>query len=194
MIQLKLCCGRTWGSQAAMLLSVVSLLLRWLEMLLLLFVAVLGMLISEKVICLLTGVEAESRGSAPSRSLQQVGRNRQAPRGNKARHRPGSTSHPPAASLAPAIDGHGSSAKKIGQARWRSIQAGTWSRSVCNTCAVCAVCPAAPNIDRSVKDLQRCTASLTRYRMVIKDEMDSSIKSMKLTFADLQSWCAVQPQ
>lgn len=46
----------------------------------------------------------------------------------------------------------------------------------------------ASNIDRSVKDLQRCTASLTRYRMVIKEEMDSSIKRMKLTFAELQSW------
>uniref|UniRef100_A0A7N6B166 Spermatogenesis associated serine rich 2 n=1 Tax=Anabas testudineus TaxID=64144 RepID=A0A7N6B166_ANATE len=45
----------------------------------------------------------------------------------------------------------------------------------------------APNIDRSVKDLQRCTASLTRYRMVIKEEMDSSIKRMKQTFAELQS-------
>lgn len=57
-----------------------------------------------------------------------------------------------------------------------------------NTCAVCDVCPSAPNIDRSMKDLQRCTASLTRYRMVIKDEMDSSIKRMKQTFAELQSW------
>uniref|UniRef100_A0A3P8U0H6 Spermatosis associated serine rich 2 n=1 Tax=Amphiprion percula TaxID=161767 RepID=A0A3P8U0H6_AMPPE len=36
-------------------------------------------------------------------------------------------------------------------------------------------------------DLQRCTASLTRYRMVVKDEMDSSIKRMKQTFAELQS-------
>lgn len=59
---------------------------------------------------------------------------------------------------------------------------------MCDTCAVCDVCPSASNIDRSVKDLQRCTASLTRYRMVIKDEMDSSIKKMKLTFAELQSW------
>lgn len=55
---------------------------------------------------------------------------------------------------------------------------------------VCNICPSASNIDRSVKDLQRCTASLTRYRVVIKDEMDSSIKSMKQTFAELQSWCA----
>ncbi|KAK1899112.1 Spermatogenesis-associated serine-rich protein 2 [Dissostichus eleginoides] len=45
----------------------------------------------------------------------------------------------------------------------------------------------APNIDRSVKDLQRCTASLTRYRVVVKEEMDSSIKTMKTTFAELQS-------
>ncbi|XP_077437747.1 spermatogenesis-associated serine-rich protein 2 [Vanacampus margaritifer] len=45
----------------------------------------------------------------------------------------------------------------------------------------------APNIDRSVKDLQRCTASLTRYRMMVKEEMESSVKRMKLTFADLQT-------
>eukprot|EP00066_Takifugu_rubripes_P011728 XP_011600994.1 PREDICTED: LOW QUALITY PROTEIN: spermatogenesis-associated serine-rich protein 2-like [Takifugu rubripes] len=105
-----------------------------------------------------TGVEAESQGSAPSPSLQQGWRNHQGPRGYKPRHRHGSSSHPPASSLAPTINEHGSAAKKI-----------------------------ASNIDRSVKDLQRCTASLTRYRMVIKDEMDSSIKRMKLTFAELQS-------
>nr|XP_015199562.1 PREDICTED: spermatogenesis-associated serine-rich protein 2 [Lepisosteus oculatus] len=45
----------------------------------------------------------------------------------------------------------------------------------------------ASNIDKSVKDLQRCTASLTRYRVVVKEEMDSSIKKMKQTFAELQS-------
>ncbi|XP_019720722.1 spermatogenesis-associated serine-rich protein 2 isoform X2 [Hippocampus comes] len=44
-----------------------------------------------------------------------------------------------------------------------------------------------PNIDRSVKDLQRCTASLTRYRMLVKEEMESSLKKMKQTFAELQS-------
>lgn len=43
------------------------------------------------------------------------------------------------------------------------------------------------NVDRSVKDLQRCAASLTRYRVVVRDEMDSSIKKMKQTFAELQS-------
>ncbi|XP_051914059.1 spermatogenesis-associated serine-rich protein 2 isoform X2 [Hippocampus zosterae] len=44
-----------------------------------------------------------------------------------------------------------------------------------------------PNIDRSVKDLQRCTASLTRYKMLVKEEMESSLKKMKQTFAELQS-------
>uniref|UniRef100_A0A672M8Z0 Spermatogenesis-associated serine-rich protein 2-like n=1 Tax=Sinocyclocheilus grahami TaxID=75366 RepID=A0A672M8Z0_SINGR len=44
-----------------------------------------------------------------------------------------------------------------------------------------------PNVDRSVKDLQRCAASLSRYRFVVRDEMDSSIKKMKQTFAELQS-------
>ncbi|XP_056100704.1 spermatogenesis-associated serine-rich protein 2 [Rhinichthys klamathensis goyatoka] len=46
---------------------------------------------------------------------------------------------------------------------------------------------AGPNVDRSVKDLQRCAASLSRYRVVVKDEMDFSIKRMKQTFAELQS-------
>ncbi|GAA6216616.1 spermatogenesis-associated serine-rich protein 2-like [Lates japonicus] len=106
-----------------------------------------------------TGAEAESQGSAPSPASQQGGRNHQGPRGNKPRRRPGSNSHPPISSLAPATDEQGSPAvKKI-----------------------------ASNIDRSVKDLQRCTASLTRYRMVVKEEMDSSIKRMKQTFAELQS-------
>ncbi|KAM3616960.1 uncharacterized protein V6R79_000295 [Siganus canaliculatus] len=104
------------------------------------------------------GAEAESQGSAPSPSSQQGARNHQGPRGNKSRHRPPSNSHPPTSSLASATDEQGSGAKKI-----------------------------ASNIDRSVKDLQRCTASLTRYRMVVKEEMDSSIKTMKQTFAELQS-------
>ncbi|KAG7216031.1 hypothetical protein INR49_003553 [Caranx melampygus] len=109
-----------------------------------------------------TGAEAESQGSAPSPASQQGARNDQGPRGNKARRRPGSNAHPPSSSLAPTTDEQGSPAvKKI-----------------------------ASNIDRSVKDLQRCTASLTRYRMVVKEEMDSSIKRMKQTFAELQSWYA----
>ncbi|KAM9751348.1 LOW QUALITY PROTEIN: spermatogenesis-associated serine-rich protein 2 [Menidia menidia] len=106
-----------------------------------------------------TGAEAESQGSAPSPASQKGGRNHQGPRGNKSRHRPGSNSHPHISSLASTTNEQGSSgAKKM-----------------------------APNIDRSVKDLQRCTASLTRYRMVVKEEMDSSIKRMKQTFAELQS-------
>ncbi|XP_041859311.1 spermatogenesis-associated serine-rich protein 2 [Melanotaenia boesemani] len=106
-----------------------------------------------------TGAEAESQGSAPSPASQQGGKNHQAPRGNKSRHRPGSNTHHTSSSLAPTGDEQGSSGVK----------------------------KMAPNIDRSVKDLQRCTASLTRYRMVVKEEMDSSIKRMKQTFAELQS-------
>ncbi|XP_028309887.1 spermatogenesis-associated serine-rich protein 2 [Gouania willdenowi] len=106
-----------------------------------------------------TGAEAESQSSAPSPALQHGNRNHQIPRGNKSRHRPASHSHPPTSSLASSSDELTSSGtKKI-----------------------------ASTIDRSVKDLQRCTSSLTRYRMVVKDEMDSSIKRMKQTFADLQS-------
>lgn len=77
-------------------------------------------------VCLLAGVEAESQGSAPSPSLQQVGRNRQVPRGNKPRHRHGSSSHPPASSFAPTIDEHGSGAKKIGQTPLMFPRRSTW--------------------------------------------------------------------
>ncbi|XP_059499335.1 spermatogenesis-associated serine-rich protein 2 isoform X3 [Stegostoma tigrinum] len=43
------------------------------------------------------------------------------------------------------------------------------------------------NIEKSAKDLQRCTVSLARYRAVIKEEMDISIRKMKLAFAELQN-------
>uniref|UniRef100_A0A8C6QNE3 Spermatogenesis associated, serine-rich 2 n=1 Tax=Nannospalax galili TaxID=1026970 RepID=A0A8C6QNE3_NANGA len=43
------------------------------------------------------------------------------------------------------------------------------------------------NIEKSVKDLQRCTVSLARYRVVVREEMDASIKKMKQAFAELQS-------
>ncbi|XP_018429050.1 PREDICTED: spermatogenesis-associated serine-rich protein 2 isoform X2 [Nanorana parkeri] len=43
------------------------------------------------------------------------------------------------------------------------------------------------NIEKSVKDLQRCSVSLARYRIVVKEEMDISIKKMKQTFQELQS-------
>ncbi|NXG76032.1 SPAS2 protein, partial [Baryphthengus martii] len=43
------------------------------------------------------------------------------------------------------------------------------------------------NIEKSVKDLQRCSVSLARYRAVLKEEMDASIKKMKQVFAELQS-------
>lgn len=43
------------------------------------------------------------------------------------------------------------------------------------------------SIEKSVKDLQRCTVSLARYRVVVKEEMDTSIKKMKQAFAELQS-------
>ncbi|XP_048340166.1 SPATS2-like protein isoform X2 [Sphaerodactylus townsendi] len=44
-----------------------------------------------------------------------------------------------------------------------------------------------PNIEKSVKDLQRCTVSLTRYRMMIKEEVDNSVKKIKSAFAELHS-------
>ncbi|XP_023568127.1 SPATS2-like protein isoform X3 [Octodon degus] len=44
-----------------------------------------------------------------------------------------------------------------------------------------------PNIEKSVKDLQRCTVSLTRYRAMIKEEVDSSVKKIKAAFAELHN-------
>ncbi|XP_055472677.1 SPATS2-like protein isoform X4 [Psammomys obesus] len=44
-----------------------------------------------------------------------------------------------------------------------------------------------PNIEKSVKDLQRCTVSLTRYRVMIKEEVDSSVRKIKAAFAELHN-------
>ncbi|XP_078260419.1 SPATS2-like protein isoform X2 [Rhinoraja longicauda] len=43
------------------------------------------------------------------------------------------------------------------------------------------------SIEKSVKDLQRCTVSLARYQLLIKEEMDASVKKIKVTFAELQT-------
>ena len=69
---------------------------------------------------------------------------------------------------------------------WPLVGGVLYQRSSFTTCG--SLPPAATNVERSVKDLQRCSASLTRYRMVVKEEMDTSIKRMKQTFAELQSW------
>ncbi|KAF2987416.1 hypothetical protein EK904_002455 [Melospiza melodia maxima] len=50
-----------------------------------------------------------------------------------------------------------------------------------------------PNIEKSVKDLQRCTVSLTRYRVMIKEEVDNSVKKIKAAFAELHS-CIVDKE
>ncbi|XP_038605400.1 SPATS2-like protein [Tachyglossus aculeatus] len=42
-----------------------------------------------------------------------------------------------------------------------------------------------PNIEKSLKDLQRCTLSLARYRLMIKEEVDLSVKKIKAAFAEL---------
>ncbi|XP_059822973.1 SPATS2-like protein [Hypanus sabinus] len=46
---------------------------------------------------------------------------------------------------------------------------------------------AGTSIEKSVKDLQRCTVSLARYQLLIKEEMDASVKKIKTTFAELQA-------
>ncbi|XP_036389439.1 spermatogenesis-associated serine-rich protein 2 [Megalops cyprinoides] len=109
-----------------------------------------------------SGAEAEPKPGGQRQVSQpgHGGRSQQGPRGSKARSRAtsGAQQTPGLSLLIPDDSQHGPAGRKI-----------------------------APNIDRSVKDLQRCTASLTRYRVVVKDEMDSSIKRMKQTFAELQS-------
>ncbi|CAB1329954.1 unnamed protein product [Coregonus sp. 'balchen'] len=117
---------------------------------------------SEPAMSDITGVEADSFCTGPSTTPHhaQGRRNHQPPRGNKFRPRTNSQQSSTSSVLTTDESQQGSSgAKKI-----------------------------APNIDRSVKDLQRCTVSLSRYRVLVKDEMDSSIKTMKQTFAELQSW------
>ncbi|KAB0379213.1 hypothetical protein FD755_006997, partial [Muntiacus reevesi] len=47
-----------------------------------------------------------------------------------------------------------------------------------------------PNIEKSVKDLQRCTVSLTRYRVMIKEEVDSSKAEELKRLTDLASQMA----
>ncbi|KAG9333971.1 hypothetical protein JZ751_009287 [Albula glossodonta] len=89
-----------------------------------------------------SGVEmdAKPRPLSQASHLSHGGRSSQGARGNKSRPRPTSSGHQPPASyqLLPDDSQHGATGnKKI-----------------------------APNIDRSVKDLQRCTASLSRYRVV----------------------------
>uniref|UniRef100_A0A8C2PP08 Spermatogenesis-associated serine-rich protein 2-like n=1 Tax=Cyprinus carpio TaxID=7962 RepID=A0A8C2PP08_CYPCA len=95
---------------------------------------------------------------APQPSTNHGARQNHHRTGNKSQPRPVSSSHNPSAPAPPDDTQRGPAGRKIG-----------------------------PNVDRSVKDLQRCAASLSRYRVVVKDEMDSSIKSMKQTFAELQS-------
>ncbi|XP_072537683.1 spermatogenesis-associated serine-rich protein 2 [Salminus brasiliensis] len=115
----------------------------------------------------ITGGEVESQKSlTPSPAPQQgtnngARQNQHSSRGSKSRPRPSTSSH-----NATGAPFHPSDDSQQGSSTGRKI---------------------APNIDRSVKDLQRCTASLTRYRVVVKEEMDSSIKRMKQTFAELQS-------
>ena len=76
---------------------------------------VLGKVSNPLLFRLLTGAEAESQDRAQSPVSQPEGRNHQAPRGNKARRRPGSNSHPPTSPLGPPLDDQGSPAvKKIG--------------------------------------------------------------------------------
>ncbi|XP_030065560.1 SPATS2-like protein [Microcaecilia unicolor] len=47
------------------------------------------------------------------------------------------------------------------------------------------------NIEKSVKDLQRCAVSLTRYHMIIKEDVDISVKKIKASFAELHS-CIIE--
>ncbi|MBN3297643.1 SPAS2 protein, partial [Amia calva] len=135
-----------------------------------------------------TGTEAED--GKPKTDLQSqavlqahVPRSHQIPRGPggpgaKPRPRAGSSSQQ-TATLSLLIPEGSASNKKIGDTEGLAI-----SNTHINAFPLFF---AASNIDKSVKDLQRCTASLTRYRVVVKEEMDSSIKKMKQTFAELQS-------
>ncbi|XP_042617615.1 spermatogenesis-associated serine-rich protein 2 [Cyprinus carpio] len=106
-----------------------------------------------------TGGDVGSTSSpAPQPSTNHGARQNHHRTSNKSQAKPVSSSHHPSAPVLSSDTQQGPASRKMG-----------------------------PNVDRSVKDLQRCAASLSRYRVVVKDEMDSSIKSMKQTFAELQS-------
>ncbi|XP_059360372.1 spermatogenesis-associated serine-rich protein 2-like isoform X1 [Carassius carassius] len=104
------------------------------------------------------GVVLPTSSPAPQPSTNHGARQNHQRTSNKSQTRPVSSSHNPSVPTPSEDMQRGPAGKKIG-----------------------------PNVDRSVKDLQRCAASLSRYRVLVKDEMDSSIKSMKQTFAELQS-------
>uniref|UniRef100_A0A8B9BJU9 Spermatosis associated serine rich 2 n=1 Tax=Anser brachyrhynchus TaxID=132585 RepID=A0A8B9BJU9_9AVES len=84
------------------------------------------------------------------------------------------------------LDGSARSSKPVGV---RSRGGGRQSRCIrlAHSSAGSLAEPLGSNIEKSVKDLQRCTVSLARYRVVVKEEMDASIKKMKQVFAELQS-------
>ncbi|KAG8432673.1 hypothetical protein GDO86_017062 [Hymenochirus boettgeri] len=44
------------------------------------------------------------------------------------------------------------------------------------------------NIEKSSKDLQRCSASISRYRQMVKEEVESSVRNIKSTFAEMYKW------
>uniref|UniRef100_A0A4W3IHI9 Spermatogenesis associated serine rich 2 like n=1 Tax=Callorhinchus milii TaxID=7868 RepID=A0A4W3IHI9_CALMI len=61
-----------------------------------------------------------------------------------------------------------------------------WISSLC--AALISPClTTGPYIEKSMKDLQRCTVSLARYQLLIKEEMDASVKKIKVTFGELQT-------
>ncbi|XP_068855583.1 spermatogenesis-associated serine-rich protein 2-like [Aphelocoma coerulescens] len=45
-----------------------------------------------------------------------------------------------------------------------------------------------PSLEKSLKDLQRCAVALARFRALLRQDTESSVRSLKRAFGDIQSW------
>ncbi|XP_030921437.1 spermatogenesis-associated serine-rich protein 2 isoform X2 [Geospiza fortis] len=44
-----------------------------------------------------------------------------------------------------------------------------------------------PSLERSLKDLQRCSVALARFRALLRDEVENSLRRVKVAFGEIQS-------
>ncbi|XP_068855585.1 spermatogenesis-associated serine-rich protein 2-like [Aphelocoma coerulescens] len=50
-----------------------------------------------------------------------------------------------------------------------------------------------PSLEKSLKDLQRCAVALARFRALLRQDTESSVRSLKRAFGDIQSWREARP-
>ncbi|XP_068068835.1 spermatogenesis-associated serine-rich protein 2-like [Anomalospiza imberbis] len=44
------------------------------------------------------------------------------------------------------------------------------------------------SLERSLKDLQRCSVALARFRALLREEVETSLRRVRLAFGEIQSW------